>query len=148
MDIKCIKIISNNVCYGPAPDRDAEIEQELTITSAGEVCCRRYIFGDGDGIQPNGEEKVSIGADAAARILEYIARFVQSYAPIWMTDVGTWEMEVQYDDGKETALNGPLLGGVCVEGVNLTELIREEVPIDNLFVFGDTYQLKEWNLSE
>lgn len=67
------------MCFGPEPDRDAEIEQQLTITSAGEVCCLR------------------------------------SFAPIWMTDVGTWEMEV---------------------------------PIDNLFVFGDTYQLKEWNLSE
>lgn len=148
MDIQRIEIISNNMCFGPEPNRDTEVEQHLTITSTGEVRCFHYIYGDGDEYLMNKEEQVSIGADAADRILKYIMLFVQSYQPIWMTDVGTWEMEVQFEDGEKTILKGPLLGTVSVEDVDLTELIRAEVPIDNLFVFGDVYQLKERDLLE
>ena len=35
--IKKIKIKSNNICYGPAPEPEDEIEQILTISNTGKV---------------------------------------------------------------------------------------------------------------
>ena len=135
MKIKSIRIISNALCYGPAPKRDDEVQQRLTITSAGEVSCSRYLYGDGGDRELKGEEEVSIGKEAASEILEYIGKFVETYQPAWMTDVGSWEMEVTYEDGEKTELTGALIGTQPVEDVDLSEMIREEVPIKNLFVF-------------
>ena len=37
MDIYKIKLISNNICYGPEPSTTDEVEQHLTISSIGDV---------------------------------------------------------------------------------------------------------------
>lgn len=36
-DIKSVRIISNNICYGPEPKVNMEVEQYLTISSTGRV---------------------------------------------------------------------------------------------------------------
>ena len=35
--LKKIRIVSNNICYGPMPDSDDEVEQHLTINDEGRV---------------------------------------------------------------------------------------------------------------
>ena len=40
--IKKIKLISNNICYGPAPKPDEELEQRLTTADTGAVWLTHY----------------------------------------------------------------------------------------------------------
>lgn len=43
--LKKIRIVSNNICYGPMPDPDDEVEQHLTINDEGRVWFSGYNFG-------------------------------------------------------------------------------------------------------
>lgn len=135
MDIKSIRIVSNNLGYGPAPDCNDEIEQHLTISSTGRVWCNRYIFGEGYNYELYKKEHVFIGKDPAKRILGLVSDFLQSYQGYFVTDVGSWEMEIRFNNGDKKRIDGPLIGNVFVEDIDLSDYIRSEVPITNLFVF-------------
>ena len=136
MAIKDVSLISNVIGYGPEPLFYEEVEQCLTISSTGEVCCRRFAYGDGgeDNVMKN-EERISISEEAANRILAYIDKFFEEYEPIWATDVGKWHLEALFDDGSSKSTQGPMIGTEPVDGVDLSEMIREEVPIEGLFLF-------------
>ena len=136
MSIQSVRIVSNNICFGPAPNRYEEVEQHLTISSTGEVQCSHYLYGAGEDYELSKKDDIFIGEEAASGILEHIELFVQSYQPIFATDVGEWQMEVDYDGGTKTSINGSMIGVESVEGADLEEMIREKVPIDGLFVFG------------
>lgn len=146
MNIKNIKIVSNNIGYGLPPRRDEEVEQHLAIFSTGKVWCDRFVYGDGPGYgdgsgdgsgrELKNRDEVFIGEEAAARILEHIDSFVRSYQPMFITDVGNWQMEVSFNDGEKTVIKGPLIGAAFVEDLDLSEMIREEIPLEDLFIFG------------
>ena len=141
MDIKSIKIISDNFGYGPMPDYNYEIEQHLTISSTGRVWCNRYIYGEGYRYLLNKKEQLSIGKDAAKRILDLVSVFSQTYQHYFVTDVGTWNMEIRYSNGDKRTIDGPLIGNVSADGIDLSDYIRSEVPIEGLFVFdGGAYE--------
>ena len=143
MDIKSIKIVSNNLCYGPAPDYNDEIEQHLTISSTGRVWCNRYIFGEGNYVL-NRKEQISIGKDAAGRILGLVSDLLITYQSCFVTDVGEWEMEIRYSNGDKKKIDGPLIGNVFVGDIELSDYIRGEVSIEGLFVFdGGEYEEDE-----
>ncbi len=143
MTIQSIRIVSNNICYGPQPNRYEEVEQHLAITATGEVQCGHYLYGDGDDYELRKSENVSISKEASDRILKQIEAFIQSYSPIFATDVGEWRMEVIFDDGTKKSINGSMIGVESVESIDLEKTIRAEVPIDNLFLFGGNYKIKE-----
>lgn len=133
-----------------SPDRDEEVEQHLAIFSTGKVWCDRFVYGDGPGYGDGDEsgcgdgsgrelknrDEVFIGEEAAARILEHIESFVRSYQPMFVTDVGNWRMEVNFENGETTTIKGPLIGAAFVEDLDLSEMIREEIPLEDLFIFG------------
>ena len=145
MNIENIKIVSNNISYGLPPGRDEEVEQHLAIFSTGKVWCDRFVYGDGPGYgdgsgdgfdyERKNRDEVFIGEEAAARILEHIDSFVRSYQPMFVTDVGKWQMEVSFNDGEKTVIKGPLIGAAFAEDLDLSEMIREEIPLEDLFVF-------------
>lgn len=141
MDIKSIKIVSNNLGYGPAPDYNDEVEQHLTISSTGRVWCNRYIFGEGYNYVLNRKEQVSIGKDAAVHILGLISDLLLTYQSYFVTDVGDWKMEIRYRNGDKKKIDGPLIGNVFVDDIDLSDYIRSKVPIEDLFVFdGVAYE--------
>ena len=143
-EIKSIKIVSNNLCYGPAPDYNDEIEQHLTISSTGRVWCNRYIFGEGYNYVLKKKEQISIGKDAAVHILGLISELLLTYQRDFVTDVGHWEMEIRYTNGDKRIIDGPLIGNVYAGETDLSDYIRGEVPIDGLFVFdGGAYEEEE-----
>ena len=45
MEVKKITLISNNICYGPSPKADEEVEQRLTILKNGRVWFSGYNYG-------------------------------------------------------------------------------------------------------
>ena len=136
MAVKDVRLISNVIGYGPEPLFNEEVEQHLTISSRGEVCCRRFVYGDdGEDFVIKNEERVNISEEAANRILAYIDKFIEKYEPIWATDSGRWQLEALFDDGSNMSIRGPMIGTEPIDGIDLSEMIREEVPIEGMFLF-------------
>ncbi len=140
--LKSIRIKSNNICYAPAPDDTDEVEQYLTIAANGRVwfSARNYQqYRKKDGFCR--KKQISIGKSKAEFLLTLISNLadVQTYA----TDVGFYEIEFRYEDGRVEKTTGPLIGDVFSyaygnnKDVDLTKLIRRYIPIFDLWVFDD-----------
>lgn len=71
-----IQLVSNNICYGPCPEPDDEVEQHLTITADGRVWFSRYCFG-ALGCEHEQIEKLdyTIPKDAANEIMASVSSF-------------------------------------------------------------------------
>lgn len=44
---KKIRIVSNNISYGPLPEPDEEVEQHILLNAHGSVELSAYVFGEG-----------------------------------------------------------------------------------------------------
>ena len=131
-----IRLISNNVCYGPMTEPDEEFEQHLTILSDGRVWFSRYAFGDGF----NGKNKLiekkqlNIGKESATEILSYIKNYFDKKGlMLRCTDVGVWELFVTNENGFKTVILGSLISDDYT--TEISEHLREKLPIDNIFLF-------------
>ena len=135
--IKKMKIVSNNICYGPMPEVDDEVEQHLTINNAGRVYFSAYNFGAGfHNHIKNRERKFSIGKEKANELLDIVsAYFKKPFAIPYTTDVGDWELELTNNEGKVFKYKGSLSGTFFMEGVDISENIRQSLEMDDLFVF-------------
>ena len=70
MDIQKFKLISNNICYGPEPSSNDEVEQHLTISATGDVWFIGYNYGRGfENYKIGREQKLSIKKAKAEHIL-------------------------------------------------------------------------------
>ena len=135
-----IYIISNGLCYGPCPMPEDEVEQHLTLYEDGRVCFAGYNYGNRCGKYERGRSKqFKIAKEKANRIFAAYNRFFSTdFEYYFATDIGSWDMIMINTEGEEFKFNGSLFVDFAVEGVNLSELMREELGIENLWVFdGD-----------
>lgn len=132
-----IRIVSNNIGFGPRPEQDEEVKQHLTITADGRVWFSGYNFGQGIGEYVRGRTKNHmIGKEAAARILNAVGTyFSDEYDTVFATDIGDWEMTITNTDGKSYQFKGSLCCDFDVYGVDLSDLIRDTLNMPDLFVF-------------
>ena len=116
-----VRIISNNVCYGPAPEADDEIEQHITLNADGRVWFSAYNFGAGFGEHEKARSKIYIiKKDTAARVLNSITQYFSTeYIEVFATDIGEWEMEITNTDGEIYKYRGSLIADFEVDGVDL-----------------------------
>ena len=132
-----IRIVSNNVSYGPCPKLNDEVEQHLTITSCGQVCFSVYSYGDG--VEPYKLSRMnnySISHNDAERILSAIGDyFSKNYELLLVTDIGCWDMIITNTDGIEYAFNGSLCCDFDMNGIDLSDLIRDTLGMQDLFLF-------------
>ena len=135
MNIKKISLISNNLCYGPEPLPDEEIEQRLTINDKGRVWFSGYNYG---------RDVYSVARRKQLTISEYDVDRLFHLSGLWVeerqiiidaTDIGDWKLTITEQDGTTTQYSGALCGGMIVRFVNLTREFRRKIPIENLFVF-------------
>ena len=130
--LKKIRIDSNCICYGPYPLPDDETEQHLTVNSEGGVWLTRLSFEKG----PIEKTNFKIDADTAKNLLEVLEkRFSQEHDICFVTDIGSWEMTLTNEEGKEFHYDGPLTedAGDAVRG--LSDMVRTATGRDDLFVF-------------
>lgn len=134
---KKIRIISNNICYGPCPLPDEEVAQHLTISSDGRVWFSGYNFGGGFGKYVHGRTKnFSIDKQTANHILSAVGSyFSDEYKTIFATDIGDWEMTITNTDGKAYRFKGSLCCNFYVDGIDLSNLIRDTLDLPDLFAF-------------
>jgi len=132
-----IRIVSNNICYGPTPGPDEEVEQHITINSEGRVWFSAYIFGSGYSEHEKSRSKIfSIGKEAVSKILDaFTAYFSGEYIEVFATDIGVWELEITNTEGKVYKFRGSLCEDLEVDGIDLSDLVREILGMDDLYVF-------------
>lgn len=134
-----MKLSSNCLCFGPCPEPDDEIEQHLTITIDGRIFYSNYNWGDGEKYQKNDTRNFKINHDKAKFILRRIQEyFSNDHDVAFATDVGSWDMELTNEDGEVFKTHGSLCP-LVEELDDLSEMIRDQLDMPNLFVFNGDY---------
>ena len=135
--MQSFKLISNNLCYGPAPNDSDEIEQHLTVSSSGRVwfSARNYEqYCSQKGFCR--KKQLNIGEWKAQFLFTLISSIHPEYD---VTDCGSWELIIRDSDSTKT-MHGPLIGdeGGTSYGnkpVSVTRIIRRYIPVYGLMGF-------------
>lgn len=137
MKIQKVRIVSNNICYGPEPLPEDEVEQHLTISASGRVWFTAYKYANGFGkYEICRKQQLAIGEPVAKEILALFSQYINSDQLVcYATDIGWWEMTITDTEGKKHAFKGSLCGGVTVGDIDLTYYLREQIPVSGLFIF-------------
>ena len=135
--LKKMRIVSNNICYGPMLEQDDEVEQRLTINNEGRVWFSGYSFGRGcERYEKARSKNFKIDKAATDKLLGAIAAyFGNEYIEIFATDIGDWVMELTNIDGVTYKFRGSLCANFDYEGTDLSDLVRDTVGMDDLYVF-------------
>ena len=135
--LKKVRIVSNNIRYGPMPQPDDEVEQHLTINNEGRVWFSGYNFGHGGERYEKARTKnFKIDKLATDRLMEALAAyFGNEYIEVFATDIGDWVMELTNTDGTTYKFRGSLCADFDYEGTDLSDLVRDTVGMDDLYVF-------------
>lgn len=138
-NVKRVKIHSNNMGYGFLPREGTEVEQHLTITDDGRVWLTRYAIGEDLNfakLKKTEQRQFKISADKAKFLLDkYTKYFRDEYEISFATDVGSFEMQITDDEGKTAYFIGPLICEFEVDGYDLSQLTRDTIEDQTLFVF-------------
>lgn len=132
-----MRIISNNICYSYIPEQDEEVVQHLTINNEGRVWFSGYNYGyGGERYEKARSKNFKIDKTATDKLFGAItAYFSNEYTEIFATDIGDWAMELINTEGVTYKFRGTLCAEFDYEGKNLSDLIRDTVGIDDLYVF-------------
>jgi len=138
-NVKKVKIHSNIMSYGFLPRENTEIEQHLTITEDGRVWLTRYAikedlnFADLKKIE---QKQFKIEKKKAKFLLSKFTKYFRDeYNLQFATDVGQFEMWIDDDEGKKAYFLGPMTSEIVVDGYNLSQLVRDTLDDQTLFVF-------------
>lgn len=131
------RLVSNNICYGPMPEPDDEVEQRLTLNADGWVWFSAYRFGgDDDRSLLSRSNSFRIDKATAKRILSALAtNFSGEYLTFDATDIGTWKLEFTNTDGVTYEYCGSLCAEIIVDGIDLSDMIRDTFGMNDLYVF-------------
>lgn len=137
LQIQKVRIVSNNICYGPEPLHEDEVEQHLTISVSGRVWFTGYKYANGFGkFEICRRQHFAIGKPVAKEILTLFSQYINSdQLGCYATDIGNWEMVITDTEGKKYTFKGSLCGGIAVGDIDLTQLIRKFLSIEQLLVF-------------
>ena len=140
-NVKKVKIHSNNMGYGFLPREGTEVEQHLTITYDGRVWLTRYAISEDLNfakLTKTEQRQFKISSDKAKFLLDkYTKYFRDAYEISFATDVGSFEMQITDDEGKTAYFIGPLICEFEVDGYDLSQLTRDTVEDQTLFVFDN-----------
>ncbi|MDY6308317.1 MAG: hypothetical protein SPL71_09780 [Oribacterium sp.] len=111
-----IRLVSNNICYGPMPEPDEIVEQVLIIHADGRVSVSYHLFGtydhdiDAEDIGRTVKKKsFKISRARAEYLLSSIRLFFEeAYTPQMVTDVGSWVLTFSDKDGNKVELSDSL----------------------------------------
>lgn len=132
-----IQLISNNVCYGPCPEPEDEIEQHLTITADGRVWLSRYRFSFLEGAYELIEKQhFNISAESADKIMAAVAGYFENANNVELaTDVGSWDLVLTNTEGRTYKMTGSLYYDLQTASGGLSDLIRSCLNRNDLLVF-------------
>lgn len=96
-----------------------------------------YNFGDGfDHHKKARGQMYKIDKTSATNMLTSIARYFSDEYDEWFaTDIGDWVMEITNTEGSVYKFRGSLCAHFIVDGIDLSDLVRETLGMDDLYVF-------------
>lgn len=134
--VQKLRIVSNNICYGPCPQPDNEVEQHLSITKDGRVFFSSYAYGNGDKCTKSRSKNFKIDSSKAAYILNMVGSyFSDEYDVSFATDVGDWEMTLTNEEKTAYHFRGSLCSGCSDELDNISNVIRFTLDMPELLIF-------------
>lgn len=142
-----IRLRVNNCPYGPMPGPNKEIKQDLTLRADGSGCLLGYRLEDNEEEGKPGRRKdFKIEREGADRLFSSLgAYFSKAYLEAIAYDVGSWQLELTNTQGRTYEYWGPLYGSLEYEGVNLSDLVRETLAMDDLYAFDGKTRLNVVN---
>lgn len=143
--LKKMQIISNNTCFGHMPEPNEEVEQHLIINNEGRVFFSGYKFGySGEQYEKARSKNYKIDKSATDKLFDAItAYFGNEYIEIFATDIGDWVMELTNTEGVTYKFRGSLCADFDYDGIDLSDLVRDTVDMDDLYVFDGNYKSEE-----
>ena len=140
-NIRKVKIYSNNICFGTCPYEGREFEQHLTITRDGRVWLTRYAFSEDLNFikfKKTEQKQFRIDKDKAEFLLDkFTTYFRDNYELMFVTDVGYFNMWIEDDNCEKAFISGPLVSDYKIDGYDLSQLVRDTLDDQTLFVFDD-----------
>lgn len=134
--LKKIRIVSNNICYGPPPEPDDEVEQHITINHEGCVWFSGYNFGNSGENEKARNKNFKIDSNLVEQLFHAMTSyFSREYTEVFATDIGSWVMELTNTDGAIYKFKGSLCADFDVDGIDLSDLIRDTLGMNDLYVF-------------
>lgn len=137
-ELKKIRIVSNRLGYGPCPEPDEEVEQHITINSEGRVWFSAYVFRQhrNGHYEKSRTQNLKVGKETADKIMAtFTAYFSNEYDEVFATDIGDWNMELTNTEGKTYKFRGSLCSDFEVQGIDLSDLLRDSLGMPDLYVF-------------
>lgn len=137
--IKGMKLISNQICYGPRPEPGDEVEQHLSLFADGRVFFSGYGNYGEKKYKRNRSRQFKISQPEAVYVLSHVAMYFSREFPLdFATDVGDWKLELVNAEGKTFVYQGSLYKELMIDGVGLSYLLRKYLKMTDLFAFdGD-----------
>lgn len=109
-ELQKIRLIANNMGYGPLPAPDEEVEQRLTMTREGKVLLSRYSFHDTMRNRLMSREQFSVDSRCVESLFKQISTHFAENELIGMaTDVPIWNLELFNTTGEVFRYTGPML---------------------------------------
>lgn len=142
-----LHIVSNNMSYFNPPGPGDEVEQHFTISANGRVWFSAYAadYRSGKDIKTR-TKNFSIGKDAAMEVLNKVSTyFSEEYTEVFATDIGSWNLKITNTDGKTYEYKGSACAKFEVSGIDLSDLIRDALGIQDLYVFDGNDKPDEIN---
>ena len=86
------------------------------------------------------KKTINIGKDKAAEILAAIElRFESGFIPDFCTDIGSWNLNIFFEDGNELSCAGSLGSDDRIEEMKISRKIRDALGIHDLYAFDGNY---------
>lgn len=132
-----IRIVSNATFCDPLPGLDGEVKQHITVNAEGRVWFSAYNFWGSGGRRQKARTKVfKIEKAAAEKILNAVAScFSDEYYGIFALGIGDWTMKITNTEGVTYKFKGSLCADFEVDGTDLSDLFRDTLGMNDLYVF-------------
>lgn len=131
-----LKLVSNNLHFGPLPDPGTEFEQQLTLTKNGNGTYHVLTMDQQGQTQISRTRKIRLkSARAQVLMRQFETYFLQGYETEFATDIGQWNLCLKNSEGEKFYFLGSLLSTLEVEGVDLSDCLRQVLKLPELNAF-------------
>ena len=111
MRLSKIILYSDAKGRGVKPDACVEVSQRLTIMRDGHIWFTGYNYGDGFNLETSNHPS--------------------------STNRDWWRIQLIDEDGNEYNYNVSIVGEVILKEIDLTQYMRNIIPIDDMYLFGN-----------
>lgn len=132
------ELVTLRIVPGRTYAAEEEIEQHVAVSTDGTIRFRTNTYHHGPG-------RLGIGRVQEATIPRAVVQEICRMLDTWLytrkeqswspsADAGKWYLRVRFENGLEQVQRGEL-GGAFLEGIDVSQFLRERIPIPGLYLF-------------